>query len=248
MEHGKEKATCNMPLELLSAYLDNELSGREKEQVADHLNTCPHCRRWVEECKKIEDTIREAEIQEPSTDFMYQLKNKVLSEVGKKKRVALWRYLSILAPVAAVLLIIILKEPKQVKPVVGMEYQVAYTEIKEEKAESPMPLSKTRRSTKQNLSSPIAPVATEIQTKKTPEWNLEVSPAEVGMIAGKEIIRAMVDSTGRVVNVARGKSLSPEEDTTLLRLLKGKKIASPRLQGRPSQVFIEIPPESSGSR
>ena len=46
--------------QILSTYLDNELSEPWKSQVEEHLGNCPSCRTRFQNLMKISDTVRAA--------------------------------------------------------------------------------------------------------------------------------------------------------------------------------------------
>ncbi|MCX7994326.1 MAG: zf-HC2 domain-containing protein [candidate division WOR-3 bacterium] len=253
MKNEKEKTTCPFSIEMLSAYIDNELNEMEKFEVVEHLKTCVHCQKIVREFKEIDEALHQLEIEEPSKEFIYQLKRNVLSKVKKEKR-PLLRYFPVLVPLAVAILIIVILQHGRMEPVVSMEYRIAYEDIKEvEKEEVVAPSAQKLTDAKFRLKSISRAIETEDAKKTAGEkWEPEMSSSEFAPILDKEIyekgiIRAMVDSTGKVVSVAKGKALKPEEDTILTRLLKGKKIMSPRLLGKPAQVFVEITPEPRDS-
>jgi hypothetical protein len=76
---------CREIESLLSAYLENELSREEAENVAEHLNSCPECRNKKE---KIEELIyKMSDLQEEVPFF---LKNRLynIPEIVEKKKPA----------------------------------------------------------------------------------------------------------------------------------------------------------------
>jgi hypothetical protein len=76
---------CREIESLLSAYLENELSREESENVAEHLNICPECRNKKE---KIEEIIYKlSDLQEKVPFF---LKNRLynIPEIVEKKNPA----------------------------------------------------------------------------------------------------------------------------------------------------------------
>jgi hypothetical protein len=54
------------------------------------------------------------------------------------------------------------------------------------------------------------------------------------------IVRAIVDTTGRVVKVATGNTLIPEQDTVLENRLKGQQLAPPLVSGRRMQLYVDL--------
>ena len=60
MSEKKEKAAmdCKQVSELLTAYLDNEVTPEEREQIEAHLIICQRCRKELEELKSAQKTLR----------------------------------------------------------------------------------------------------------------------------------------------------------------------------------------------
>jgi len=51
---------CNSISELLAAYLDGEVTAKEREQIQEHLPACPQCRRELEALTATRDGLRQA--------------------------------------------------------------------------------------------------------------------------------------------------------------------------------------------
>jgi len=69
---------CEGIKELLSAFLDGELTEEESSAVRAHLERCPDCRKEIEAFRKVSALYRDLEDPEPPAD----LEERVLAEVG----------------------------------------------------------------------------------------------------------------------------------------------------------------------
>jgi len=72
---------CEGIKELLSAYLDGELTEEESGTVRAHLERCPDCRREIEQFRKVSALYRDLDDPEPPAD----LEKRVLAEVGRMR-------------------------------------------------------------------------------------------------------------------------------------------------------------------
>ena len=63
---------------------------------------------------------------------------------------------------------------------------------------------------------------------------------EVLQIPADKVVRAIVDSTGKVVKVATGNSMIPEKDTMLENRLQGKQLSPPSVAGRRAQLYVDF--------
>ncbi|MDD4183757.1 MAG: zf-HC2 domain-containing protein, partial [Candidatus Omnitrophica bacterium] len=66
---------------LISAYLDNEVSGKEKNLVEEHLKKCTFCRKYYEGLQKLSSTLGKYKEEELSPDLEQRIKSNFL---GKK--------------------------------------------------------------------------------------------------------------------------------------------------------------------
>ncbi|MCK9614395.1 MAG: DUF4349 domain-containing protein [Candidatus Omnitrophica bacterium] len=66
---------------LISAYLDNEVSEKEKNLVEEHLKKCTFCRKYYEGLQKLSSTLGKYQEEELSPDLEQRIKNNFL---GKK--------------------------------------------------------------------------------------------------------------------------------------------------------------------
>jgi anti-sigma factor (TIGR02949 family) len=62
MSEEKHKAVmdCTQVNEMLTAYLDNEVTPEERQEIEAHLSTCPHCRKELEELRSAQKILRRA--------------------------------------------------------------------------------------------------------------------------------------------------------------------------------------------
>jgi predicted anti-sigma-YlaC factor YlaD len=54
---------------LISAYIDGEVSDREKKQVQDHLSRCAECRQEFRELTALEEVLHNMKLKQPSKDI-----------------------------------------------------------------------------------------------------------------------------------------------------------------------------------
>ncbi len=249
-----ENANCGFSIELLSAYLDNELNESEKNRVEEHLNQCLDCKRIIEEFRTIDSKLQELAIDEPSREFIFNLNKNVMDKIRKPSRFRLWQYFPVLIPAAvAVLLVIVVTSKSSLEHPVGMKNRIQMvlthdeTPATTEKIDVVIPkpgiIAKPRTT---------APAPSRFAEKKAvADKELAASreeaqvPATVSGVLAQEkreqvVVRAVIDSTGRVLNVATGNTIMPEEDTAIYRLLKSQQFAAPKIRGKPTQMVIEF--------
>ncbi|HUT02940.1 MAG TPA: zf-HC2 domain-containing protein [bacterium] len=77
--HIGEENVCEMMPVRLSAYIDNELPGPERQLVEQHLAVCPDCSRYLEELRAISRHLNLLPEIEPSRAAVESLKAKVRS-------------------------------------------------------------------------------------------------------------------------------------------------------------------------
>ena len=61
---------------MLSAYLDNELTQADGQQVRVHLEDCEHCRETVRQLRELQRVTGELIFVEPEEERMEQVKEK----------------------------------------------------------------------------------------------------------------------------------------------------------------------------
>ncbi len=72
---------CKNAQALLSAYLDEELSGREMLDIREHLHQCEACAEEVRCVQAVKRILSAAPVPEPSADFENRLVSRVLQAV-----------------------------------------------------------------------------------------------------------------------------------------------------------------------
>ncbi|MDZ7264682.1 MAG: anti-sigma factor [candidate division KSB1 bacterium] len=70
----------------LERYIDGELSENERQAVNQHLATCPHCSREIDELKSIQSIGRMTLFPEPDTAYWYQLRENIRQRIQHKPR------------------------------------------------------------------------------------------------------------------------------------------------------------------
>src|SRR5690349_14585766 len=83
---------CKTAQSLLSAYVDEELTGREMLQMREHLNDCPECAEEHTCVEALKRLLGASPVPEPSADFEDRLVLRVLSAThapGDQKRISL---------------------------------------------------------------------------------------------------------------------------------------------------------------
>jgi anti-sigma factor RsiW len=70
---------CKNAQSLLSAYLDDELTGREMIEIREHVSACPVCTEELECVQAVKRILCATPVAEPSSDFEDRLVAHVLS-------------------------------------------------------------------------------------------------------------------------------------------------------------------------
>ncbi len=274
---------CDLSIELLSAYLDNELSQTERSRVEEHLKACPQCRAELEELKFGDELVRQRPVAEPSNKFLLGFENRIVAQLRPRPRWSwVWRIVPIVTPVtvAAITILVVLVNTEKTAPMVGLPeivpLAVSEAEKREDKddgasaglmkkAETPAPALARKPETKaggeiraaeparevveQTATVPSAPAATvtagardEVgndDAYKEEETRIQASLTELNIPKNK-VVRAIVDSTGRVVRVATGNTLQPEEDTMLEVQLEGQQIAPRSFARKQNLMYLDL--------
>jgi len=68
------------------------------------------------------------------------------------------------------------------------------------------------------------------------------APAAVAQleVPKNQVVRAIVDSTGKIIKVVTGNTIVPEEDTILEKQLEGQQMAPPTVRGRRTQMYVDL--------
>jgi hypothetical protein len=261
---------CDLPIELLSGYLDDELSKEDLARVEKHLGQCAACRLELDELRKLDQHLRAAAIEEPSREFVFNLSRQVMKKIRKKTRVSIFRFAPIFVPVAvaALVLIILVNLPQAGKPV-GLDHQVFYSKDKVRKEitlEIPEVSSGRDAEPKkgyvmkdeETAAEPSAPIVAKSKAYRVPEEEisggageglcervdadeyLKTVSLEQLAIPDDRIVRAIIDTDGVVVKVATGNTMVPERDTMLENRLQGQQLKPATVSGKKAQIYVDF--------
>ena len=244
---------CDLPIELLSAYLDAELSEPEKTRVEEHLKDCAACREQLSALRSIDDGVRDDLFEEPSPEFIFGLKRRVMDKIKPAPRRSLFRFAPIFAPVAAaILILVVLIDISPSKRIIGMTDRIAYMKVVArqqvqvsipEPEISPAPAAAKRMakavekaaSTQESEEIPAAAGIAETRDEMADiDESMEIAPARA------QVVRAIIDTTGTIIKVATGNTLMPEKDTVLEKEFAGQQLAPPTIEGKKKQVYFEL--------
>ena len=251
---------CDISHELLSGYLDGELTEKQKQLVEEHLKTCASCRKELEELRQLDQHMRSVAIEEPSREFVFGLNRKVMEAVAKRKRFSFFRLTPVLAPVAVAALVLnILVNLDRDAGSVNVEHRVLFAEAGmrkdfdvqmpslggaryalEEKEDVVREKGAVEPPHRAAAKPPTAAKKTEaLDTYDEAEAMVTIASIEFELPEDK-IIRAIVDSTGMVVKVATGNTINPERDTMLENRLQGQQLTPPTVAGRRTQLYVDL--------
>ncbi len=251
---------CGFSIVLLSAYIDNELNEIERQTVENHIKECPVCQKIIEQFGIIGAHLREMEFEEPSREFIFNLKKNVMEKIRRKEKSTIVKFLPALLPVAAVaILVLLITGYEELERPIGMKDKIGIPAVS---IEAPAPtekfdivipkpriVAKTRAvqpSTGSAEKISVADRETELSSEKK-ESPVVADAARAQEEVSQVVVRAIIDSTGKILNVATGNTITPEEDTTVSRLLKGQQLAPPTIRGKATQMFVEIIPAQPDS-
>jgi len=261
---------CDLPIELLSGYLDKELSEEELIRVEKHLAQCLACRQEFEELKKLDEHLRKAAVEEPSREFVFNLNRQIMEKIRKKARVSIFKFAPIFVPVAVAVLalIILVNLPEASKPV-GLDHQVFYGDVKT-RGEMTLELPKVSSGReaeakkgyvmkdKEVASEPSAPVAAKSKAYRAVDEEisggageglyervdaddyLKTASFEQLAIPDDRVVRAIIDTDGIVVKVATGNTMIPERDTMLENRLQGQQLKPATVSGKKAQIYVDF--------
>ena len=94
---------CEKYPEMISAYIDGELSEEEKAELEAHLNICEDCRSAFEIYREISEGIA-LDLEEPPEDFADNVMSRIAAEEGKKRRRVIRSFVGVAACAAIILL------------------------------------------------------------------------------------------------------------------------------------------------
>ena len=243
---------CDLPIELLNAYLDGELDAQKKARVENHLRDCPACREELETLRKIDEQIRERVFEEPSREFVFSLNRRIVDTVRVPPRRSFFRYAPVFAPVAAALLtLVILSNVSPSKKIADISDRMVYQKLEPRQIQAvyipepkimqgPSVAQRTVRDQREKVG-----MAKKAETRLTESANeADMDKLAVTAPQYEQVVRAIIDTTGTIIKVATGNTLIPEKDTMLEKQLSGQQVAPPMIAGRKVQVYMEVATEA----
>ena len=103
MKGGQKMSNCNKISQLFSAYIDGEVTAKEKEMVEVHLKECASCKQKLDLMLKTKDILKTTpQIPVPETLLKDFAEYRKKSEQNEKKVVPLYKNYRVYASVAAI--------------------------------------------------------------------------------------------------------------------------------------------------
>lgn len=239
---------CDLPIELLSGYLDGELDDEQKARVEDHLKECSACQEELKTLRQIEDHVRSDVYEEPSREFVFTLNRRVMDKVRRPARRSFFRFFPVFAPLAAAFLIlIVLINISPSTKIAQIDDRMAYQKLAQ-RPEVPVSIPEPKIASPAVSKKHTARVGKEKAAAVQLEEIRDAESDETYDIAGLEavipptegVVRAIIDSTGMVIKVATGNTRTPQKDTMLENRLSGQQLAPPLIAGRKKQVYVDF--------
>lgn len=248
---------CPFSIEQLSAYLDNELEPSLRARVEEHLRSCAACRAELEGLRAVDHLVKDAAVEQPSREFEFTLNRAVMAGIRRRPRSFVWRLMPALVPVAvAALALVIAMNLETRTPTIGMTERIAYIPpvIPSETKSPPAPAVVAR----EKIARPAAARGASRSDKVREEVGYAAArkdaageAAGAGVVALSDdrdavaiprgqIVRAIIDSTGRVLKVATGNTIVPEKDTLLEQQLEGQQFEAPEICGKRTQMYVDL--------
>lgn len=225
---------CTEVRNLISLYIDDELSKAELEEFNEHINSCNHCRAELEEIKTIVRLCRDIDEVELPANFKLELHEKLVeikNQTDKGNRIVRFRnkYIKIFSTVAACFLLVLFvkgfydrgafgpfKASDSAKSEEAVEFSV---EIMSDAADESFQLSAAENESKEKFESAEQGAGTDMAV---PEKESAESARYTKDSDDRKIGTAIVDKglvTDRKVNIAISvdNTASIEEETEKIR-------------------------------
>lgn len=85
---------CEQYSQMISLFIDNELTQKEREDFLNHISTCSNCKSELEKIQYIVGEINNV----PTVDIPNNLHNEIMDKVRKEKRISVsWQRYSLIA-------------------------------------------------------------------------------------------------------------------------------------------------------
>lgn len=102
-----EKNNCIIFRKLLSAYIDNETTHIESENITDHISICPSCKIELSNLYKMRDMIKNTYVKKYEVDFSSNIMGRVKFSQKKEKHKKNFFKVMSYGSIAAVLLLVL---------------------------------------------------------------------------------------------------------------------------------------------
>ena len=83
-QHGGTEPTCRQVLELLSDFVDGELSLNERESLSRHLGACPPCEEFLKTFETARSLCRESLLEKMPPELKDRLRSFLRDQIFKK--------------------------------------------------------------------------------------------------------------------------------------------------------------------
>ena len=83
-QHGPGEPTCRQVFELLSDFVDGELSVGKREALARHLEACPPCEEFLNTFQTARSLCRESLLEKMPPELKDRLRSFLLDQIFKK--------------------------------------------------------------------------------------------------------------------------------------------------------------------
>lgn len=103
---------CKRVNDLISFYIDNEVSKEEKTLLEEHMKTCDSCKEKYEQMKTIVNYLNDSEEVELPNGYDIKLREKLYEEKSRTVTKFNWKYISTLAATLLILITSVSLIPK----------------------------------------------------------------------------------------------------------------------------------------
>jgi mycothiol system anti-sigma-R factor len=83
-EHGPSEPTCRQVFELLSDFVDGELTVEERESLGRHLDACPPCEEFLKTFETARSLCRESLLEKMPPELKDRLRSFLREQIFKK--------------------------------------------------------------------------------------------------------------------------------------------------------------------
>jgi mycothiol system anti-sigma-R factor len=83
-QHDPSEPTCRQVFELLSDFVDGELSVKERESLGRHLDACPPCEEFLKTFETARSLCRESLLEKMPSELKDRLRSFLREQIFKK--------------------------------------------------------------------------------------------------------------------------------------------------------------------